>query len=97
MNKLIANQKFVSAHKIQADFAKIVKTAEKEGVFYQILRHSEPKGVYLPQQLWTWFLSGYKDQEGDYRKAFVEKVFGSLKDKPTRPFKGRKEFLTALK
>lgn len=96
MNKLLANQKFVSAHKIQADFAKIAKKAEKEKVFYQILRHNQPKGVYLPQSLWEWLLSVYQDPEGDYRKIFIKKVFGGLKDKPTRQFKNRKDFLAEL-
>lgn len=96
MDEFITKQRFVSAHQIQADFARVSKKASKDGTFVQILRHNTPQGVYLPQVLWDDFLSSMKDADGDYREAFVKTVFSSVKEKPTHTFKNAKSFLQEL-
>ncbi len=96
MSKFITKQRFVSAHQIQADFARVSKKASKEGTFVQILRHNTPQGVYLPQTLWEDFLSVLKDSEGDYREAFVKEVFTAANKTPTKKFTNAKSFLKGL-
>lgn len=96
MDEFITKQRFVSAHQIQADFARVSKKASKDGMFVQILRHNTPQGVYLPQALWNNFLSALKDSEGDYRETFVKGVFAAANETPTKKFKNAKSFLKEL-
>ncbi len=96
MDEFITKQRFVSAHTIQADFARVSKKASNDGMFVQILRHNTPQGVYLPQTLWENFLSSLKDSEGDYRDTFIKAVFASANKKTTRTFKNARSFLKEL-
>ena len=96
MDEFITKQRFVSAHQIQSDFARVSKKASTEGTFMQILRHNTPQGVYLPQTLWEDFLGSLKDSEGDYRDTFVKAVFAVANKKPTRTFKDARSFLKEL-
>ena len=49
---LLTSQKIISTRNFQSQFAKMLKDAEKHGIFYNIVRNGESVGVFLPIHFW---------------------------------------------
>lgn len=50
--QLLTSQKFVSTKEFQTKFADIAKQAKKQLSYFQIMRHGDSVGVFLPNAVW---------------------------------------------
>lgn len=50
--QLLTSQKFVSTKEFQTKFADIVKQAKKQMSYFQIMKHGNSVGVFLPNDVW---------------------------------------------
>ncbi len=50
--KLLRSQKIISTRQFQSQFAKMVKNAEEQGIYYNVVRQGETVGVFLPTLFW---------------------------------------------
>ena len=50
--QLLTAQKIISTRNFQSQFAKMLKNAEKNGIYYNIVRNGDSVGVFLPIHFW---------------------------------------------
>jgi PHD/YefM family antitoxin component YafN of YafNO toxin-antitoxin module len=70
---LLTSQKIISTRNFQTQFAKMLKNAEDQGIYYNVVRNGESVGVFLPIHFWE---SLMEDMEGlaspNYLKSIAE-------------------------
>lgn len=49
---LLTSQKIISTRQFQSQFAKMLKNAEEQGIYYNVVRNGESVGVFLPTCFW---------------------------------------------
>ena len=49
---LLKAQKIISTRKFQSQFATMLKNAEEQGIYYNIVRNGDSVGVFLPIHFW---------------------------------------------
>ncbi|MDH5597146.1 MAG: type II toxin-antitoxin system Phd/YefM family antitoxin [Candidatus Peregrinibacteria bacterium] len=49
---LLNSQKVISTRNFQSQFAKMLKNAEENGIYYNVVRNGESVGVFLPIHFW---------------------------------------------
>lgn len=50
--QLILEERFTSIQQAQAGLTRLLEKAEKDEVFYRVLRNNKPLGVLLPNRSW---------------------------------------------
>jgi len=49
---LLQAQKIISTRNFQSQFAKMVKNAEEQGIYYNVVKNGDSVGVFLPIHFW---------------------------------------------
>jgi len=49
---LLTAQKIISTRNFQSQFAKMVKNAEEQGIYYNVVKNGDSIGVFLPIHFW---------------------------------------------
>lgn len=69
--QLLSAQKIISTKHFQTKFASVVKEAEKNGDYYNVVRNSESIGVFLPKRMWESLL---EDMEALSSPNYLKKI-----------------------
>lgn len=69
--QLLSAQKIISTKHFQTKFASVVKEAEKNGDYYNVVRNSESIGVFLPTRMWESLL---EDMEALSSPNYLKKI-----------------------
>lgn len=75
--KWLTSQKIISTKHFQAKFATMVKEAQKNEKYYNVVKNSESIGVFLPTIIWESLL---EDIEALGSKDYKKKIAKSRKE-----------------
>jgi PHD/YefM family antitoxin component YafN of YafNO toxin-antitoxin module len=75
--QLLTAQKIISTKHFQSKFASVVKEAEKNKNYYNVVRNSESIGVFLPTEIWESLL---EDIEALTSPNYLRKIAQSRKE-----------------
>jgi len=78
-HQLIKNEKFTSIQAAQAGLTNILKSAEREGKFYRVLRNNEPIGILLPNTLWESLMEDFEAMNSPTYINSIKKARNSTK------------------
>ena len=68
---LLTSQKIISTRNFQSQFAKMVKNAEEQGIYYNVVKNGESIGVFLPIHFWESLL---EDMEGLSSPRYLKSI-----------------------
>ena len=71
---LLTAQKIISTRHFQSQFSAMVKAAEENGNYYNVVRNSESIGVFIPKDMWEDLL---EDMEAMSSKRYLEDIKNS--------------------
>lgn len=80
MKQLISDEKFVNIQKAQAGLTRLLLAAQKEDIFYRVLKNDKPLGVLIPENLWQSFV---EDFEALSSSSYRARIAASRADKKT--------------
>ena len=83
--QLLTAQKIISTKHFQSKFASVVKEAEKNGKYYNVVRNSESIGVFLPKRMWESLL---EDLEALTSPNYLRKIAKSREEYKKGQFVG---------
>lgn len=83
--QLLSAQKIISTKHFQTQFAKVVKEAEENGDYYNVVRNSESIGVFLPKRMWESLL---EDMEALSSPNYLKKIKKSREEHKKGEFVG---------
>jgi PHD/YefM family antitoxin component YafN of YafNO toxin-antitoxin module len=68
---LLNSQKIISTRNFQSQFARMLKNAEDQGIFYNIVRNGESVGVFVPIDFWENLL---EDMEALTSPSYIKSI-----------------------
>lgn len=69
--KLITSQKIISTRQFQSQFAKMLKHAEEQGIYYNVVKNGQTVGVFLPTCFWESLL---EDMEAIASPGYLKSI-----------------------
>jgi len=70
---LLTAQKIISTRNFQSQFAKMVKNAEEQGIYYNVVKNGDSIGVFLPIHFWESLLEDMEAlSSSNYLKDIAE-------------------------
>lgn len=74
MKQLISDEKFVNIQKAQAGLTRLLLAAQKEDIFYRVLKNDKPLGVLIPENLWQSFVEDFEALSSTSYRARIAKA-----------------------